>query len=157
MPEPVSGVDPWVIYEDRYSPGMGEVRVRVRLTNASDELLAQDGILTPDRVRGYETTALVDTGTTHTVVPAYVAQQLGLTVRDEILVQFADARLERAGLVGPLLIEIEGRRTHDAALVTGQEVLVGQTVLGKLDWSVDCRDQRLIQNPRHPSGPVFRI
>ena len=57
---------------------MGEVRVRVRLTNAVDEDLVRRGVLTPEQVRTYEADALVDTGAVRTVVPAKVAARLGL-------------------------------------------------------------------------------
>jgi clan AA aspartic protease len=157
MPEPVSGVQPWVYFEDRPRSAMGEVRVVVHLVNAADDALARRGLLAPDRIRTYETTALVDTGTTRTAVPSHVAERLGLAVRDDIWVQFADARPELLGVTEPLLVDIQGRRTDDEALITGDEVLIGQTVLEKMDWFVDCRGQRLIQNPRHPDGPIFRV
>lgn len=153
----VSSGQPWIIYEDRIRRGMGEVRVAVRLTNAVDEDLVRRGMLAPDQVRSYDTTALVDTGATHTIVPQEVFERLGLVVLHEIWVQFADGRAEMVGMTGPLRVEIQGRRALDEALVTGNDVLIGQTVLEKMDWSVDCRDQRLIQNPRHPNGPIFRI
>ena len=153
----VSSLPPWVYFEDRPRSAMGEVRVVVRLTNAIDEGLARRGLLAPDRVRSFETEGLVDTGTTRTARPAHIVQRLGLTARDEMWVQFADARPDLIGVTEPLLIDIRGRRTYDEALVMGNEVLIGQTVLEKMDWFVDCRGQRLIQNPRHPNGPIFRV
>ncbi|BAZ26827.1 hypothetical protein NIES4073_77410 [Kalymmatonema gypsitolerans NIES-4073] len=56
-----------------------------------------------------------------------------------------------------MIIEIEGGEATEAALVTGDEVLIGQTVLETLDLLVDCKNQRLIPNPKHPEYPVFRI
>jgi hypothetical protein len=38
------------------------------------------------------------------------------------------------------------------AMVLGDEVLVGQTALGKLDLMVDCAGQRLIPNPAFASA-----
>ena len=153
----MSGVRPWVYFEDRPRWAMGEVRVVVHLINAADDALARRGLVARDRVRTYETTALVDTGTTRTAVPPHVVERLGLAVRDELWVQFADARPELLGVTEPLLVDIQGRRTYDEALVTGADVLIGQTVLEKMDWFVDCRGQRLMQNPRHPNGPIFRV
>lgn len=57
----------------------------------------------------------------------------------------------------PVIIEIEGRETTEATLVTGNTVLIGQTVLETLDLLVDCKNQRLIPNPAHPNYPVMRI
>ena len=139
----MSGWHPWIYFEDRPRSG--------------DEGLARRGMLTPDQVRTYETEALVDTGATRTVVPQRVVQRLGLGIHSELTVQYADGRPEVVGVTEPLLVELQGRSTYDEALVTGNDVLIGQTVLEKMDWFVDCRGQRLIQNPRHPNGPVNRV
>lgn len=37
----------------------------------------------------------------------------------------------------PVIIELEGRETTEATLVTGDTVLIGQTVLETLDLLVD--------------------
>jgi predicted aspartyl protease len=54
-------------------------------------------------------------------------------------------------------LELEGRETTEATLVTGNTVLIGQTVLETLDLFVDCKKQRLVPNPEHPNYPVMRI
>jgi clan AA aspartic protease len=136
---------------------MGEVRVIVRLTNALDQGLARRGMLAPDQVRTYEAEALVDTGSVRTVVPQHVVQRLGLAVRSERTAQYADGRTEIVGLTEPLLVEVQGRDTLDEALVLGDDVLIGQTVLEKVDLFVDCEGRRLVQNPAHPAGPVSRV
>ena len=68
---------------------MGEVRVRVRLTNAVDEALARRGALRPDEVRSYEAEALVDTGAVRTVLPTQVAERLGLGERGRRVAEYA--------------------------------------------------------------------
>ena len=139
------------------SESMGEVRVQVKLTNAVDEDLVNRGLLNPNQLRVCETQALVDTGAVRSVLPMAIVQQLGLRIRGQQLAKYADGREEAVGLTGPVIIEIEGRETTEAALVTGDEVLIGQTVLETLDLIVDCKNQRLIPNPAHPDQPVFRI
>ncbi|HEY9779185.1 MAG TPA: clan AA aspartic protease [Leptolyngbyaceae cyanobacterium] len=139
------------------SESMGEVRVQVKLTNAVDEDLVNRGLLNPNQLRVCETQALVDTGAVRSVLPMAIVQQLGLRIRGQQLAKYADGREEAVGLTGPVIIEIEGRETTEAALVTGDEVLIGQTVLETLDLLVDCKNQRLIPNPAHPDQPVFRI
>ena len=139
------------------SEHMGAVRVPVKLTNATDEDLISRGLLNPDRLRVYETEALVDTGAVRTVVPMAIVQQLGLRIRAQQLAKYADGREEMVGITSPVIIEIMGRETTEAVLVTGDEVLIGQTVLETLDLLVDCKNQRLIPNPAHPDQPVFRI
>ncbi len=49
------------------------------------------------------------------------------------------------------------RDTVDNALVLGDEGLIGQTVLEKLDWLVDCARRRVIPNPAHPDQPITKI
>jgi hypothetical protein len=45
----------------------------------------------------------------------------------------------------------------EEALVLGDEVLIGQTVLEKLDLLVDCAKQKLVPNPAHPDQPVTKV
>jgi clan AA aspartic protease len=143
--------------ENWQSQEMGEVRVKVKLTNAIDEELVSRGLLNPNQLRHYETEALVDTGAVRTVISMNIAQQLGLRIRGQQLATYADGRQEMVGLTGAILVEIEGRETTEAALVTGDDVLIGQTVLEELDLLVDCKNHRLIPNPKNPDAPVFRI
>ena len=42
-------------------------------------------------------------------------------------------------------------------MVLGDEVLIGQTVLEKLDLLPDCTNHRLIPNPAHPDQPVSKV
>jgi len=50
-----------------------------------------------------------------------------------------------------------GRRTLEDGLVLGDEVLIGRTVLKKLDLLAACPDHRLIPNPEHPDQPVTKV
>lgn len=136
---------------------MGEVRVAVKLTNALDEALARRGQLTAAQVRIYETQALVDTGAVRSVLPIHVVQQLGLQIRGQRVAEYADGRQDIVGVTEPLIIELKYRDTLDEALVLGDEVLIGQTVLEKLDLLVDCATQQLIPNPAHPDQPVSKV
>lgn len=43
------------------------------------------------------------------------------------------------------------------AMVVGDEVLIGQTALEKLDLFVDYVNQRLVPNPAHPDQPVSKV
>jgi clan AA aspartic protease len=136
---------------------LGEVRVQVQLTNAIDEELHQCGQLEATLVRTYQAEALVDTGAVRCVLPSFVADQLGLRRVTRTVAQYTDGRFEEVDVAGPLLVTIMGRRTFEEALVLGDEVLIGQTALEKLDLLVDCHRQRLVPNPAHPDQPVFRV
>lgn len=136
---------------------MGEVRVAVKLTNALDEALVRRGQLAAAQVRVYETQALVDTGAVRSVLPIHVVQQLGLQIRGQRMAEYADGRQDIVGVTEPLIIELKYRDTLDEALVLGDEVLIGQTVLEKLDLLVDCATQQLVPNPAHPDQPVSKV
>src|SRR5437867_818546 len=136
---------------------MGEVKAKVKLTNGVDEALCRAQQLPPERVRNCETEAMVDTGAVRTVVPPQVVQQLGLPIRGQRMAEYADGRKESVAVTGPLIVEIMGRDTMEEALVLGDEVLIGQTVLEKLDLLADCHARRLIPNPAHPDQPVTKV
>jgi clan AA aspartic protease len=136
---------------------MAAVRVQIKLTNAINEALIRRGLLNSDMLRVCQTEALIDTGAVRTVLPQAIVTQLGLNIRSQQIAQFANGTEESVGLTEPVIIEIDGRETTEATLVTGNIVLIGQTVLETLDLLVDCRNQRLIPNPEHPKYPVLRI
>ena len=136
---------------------MGAVRTQVKLTNAIDEALVSRGMLAPRLLRECQKEALVDTGSVYLVISSKMVQQLGLRIIGQQVVKYADGRRETVGVTEAILVEIEGRRTTEDALVTGDEVLIGQVVLEKLDFLVDCKNQRLIPNPENPEYPVTYI
>ena len=136
---------------------MGEVRVRTKLTNALDEELHRQGHLSSDRVRTYEADAAVDTGAVRTILPVHVVQQLGLTIRGQRVAEYADGRQDVVDVTGPFVIAINDRDTLEEALVLGDEVLVGQTALEKMDLVVDCTNRRVMPNPAHPDQPVSKV
>ena len=136
---------------------IGAVKTQVKLTNAIDEALISRGLLAPRLLLECEIEALVDTGSVYLVISAEMVQQLGLRLIGQQLVKYADGRQETVGVTEAILIKIEGRRTTEDALVTGDEVLIGRVVLEKLDLLVDCRNQRLIGNPTNPNYPVTYI
>jgi hypothetical protein len=74
------------------------------------------------------------------------------------MAQYADGRMEEVDLTEGFVVEIMGRRTTEEALVVlGDEILIGQTVLEKLDLLPDCQRHRLVPNPAHPDQPVSKV
>ena len=136
---------------------MGEVRSQVKLTNATDQSLVRRGQLSSDQVRAYTADALVDTSAVRSVLPMHFVQQLGLAVVDRQVAEYADGRQDVVGVTEALDFDIDGRRTLDEALVLGDEVIVGQTVLEKLDLLMDCVNRRVVPNPAHPDQPVSKV
>lgn len=136
---------------------MGEVRVKVKLTNHSDEVLLRNGYITADRLRTYEADAMVDSGAVRTIIPQHVLQELGLETSGGEVAEYADGRKDSVRRTDAIRVRIMDRDTVDEALVLGDEVLIGQTVLEKLDLLIDCRERRLIRNPAHPDQPVSKV
>ena len=136
---------------------MGEVTVKVKLTNYADELMARRGQLAEDQVRFIEAEAIVDTGAVQSVLPAAIVKQLGLDRLSTQVAQYADGRQEEVDVTDVVTFEILGRKVKEEALVLGSEVLIGQITLETMDLLVDCPRQRVIGNPAHPDQPVFKI
>jgi clan AA aspartic protease len=136
---------------------MGEVRVKVKLTNAFDEGLARRGKISEKEIRRYEADALVDTGAVSSVVPANVMKQLGVLSIGSRVAEYADGRKDTVDLTEPIKFDIIGRETIESAMVLGDEVIIGQTVLEVIDMFVDYNNQKLIPNPAHPDQPVVKI
>lgn len=136
---------------------MGEVRVKVRLTNAADQANARRGIIPPAEVRSMDVEAVVDTGAVRCVMPAKIMQQLGLAAASRRQARYADGRSEEVDVTEPVRIELEGRPTYEDCLVLGDEVLIGQTALESTDLFVDCVNGRLVPNPAHPNSVVMPV
>ncbi len=136
---------------------MGEVRVKVKLTNALDRALARRGKISENEIRTYEADALVDSGAVSSVVPQNVMQQLGLQSDGQRVAEYADGRNDVVDLTEPITFDIIGRKTTEGAMVLGDEVIIGQTVLEVLDLLVDCNSHKVIPNPAHPDQPVVKI
>lgn len=136
---------------------MSEVQVDTRLTNMSDWELARKAKLPESDMRSVICQAVVDTGAVMSVVPQNVVDSLGLEVARSATVRMAGGASEKVGVVHGLLVSILDRETEENACVMGDEVLIGQTVLEKLDLLVDCANQRVIGNPEHPDGPLLRV
>jgi len=56
-----------------------------------------------------------------------------------------------------MTIEMMGRQTSEEAMIVGTPILIGVTVLEKLDLIVDCHRQRLAPNEGTQDQPVFRV
>lgn len=136
---------------------MGEVRVKVKITNAVDEGMARRGLLAKEEIRSYEADAMVDTGAVSPVLPSFVVKKLGLAILDETNVELGDSSVITVDMTEPVRLEANGRSAWLTALVTGNEVLLGQMFLEATDMQVDCLRQKLITNPAHPDQPVLKL
>ena len=130
---------------------------KLTLENVVDRGNAATGLIRPDQVRRVEVEALVDTGATTLVLPADIAEKLGVTFRDRKTAVMADGSLSEVARVTGLYIEILGRdMTGDALVVpAGATPLIGQVQLEMLDLIVDPRSQEIRTNPRSPDVHMY--
>ena len=136
---------------------MGQIHVQVTLTNYREALLARLGQLDASQVHRYETEALIDTGAVRSVLPPAVADRLGLLRLDRTEAKYANSGNEEVDVTEVFTVEIFGRRTMTTAMVLGEHVLLGVTVLEELDFALDPARQRLMPNQGTWDQPVFRI
>lgn len=134
-----------------------EVKVKIKLTNNVDDVMVWRGLLPKEQVRALEIEGVVDTGAVSLTLPPHVVEQLGLTRISKQVAQYVDGRLDEVDVTEAVQVQILGRKTSKEAMVLGDEILIGQTVLEKTDLLVDCYRQQLIPNPAHPNQPVMKV
>ena len=136
---------------------MGQVHVRVVLTNHREAVMARLGQLDASRVHRYETEALIDTGAVRSTIPAAVAERLGLFRLRKTEAKYADGRVEEVDMTEAVTVEILGRETEMNPMILGEQILLGVMVLEGLDMMVDCNRNRLVPYQGTWDQPVFRI
>ena len=136
---------------------MGQVHVQVILTNHREAVMARLGRLDPNQVHRYETAARIDTGAVRSTIPSAIADRLELFRIEHTDAKYADGRVEEVDMTEAMTIEILGRRTVASAMVLGEQILLGVTVLEELDLMVDCNRTRLVPYQGTWDHPVFRV
>ena len=121
---------------------MGLIYQDIRLSNAARPELEE-----------MDAKALVDSGANDLCIPRQVALQLKLDPVEQRIVTLADGRREKVDYVGPVLVEVFGRRAFTGAMVMGETVLLGAIPMEAMDVLIDPRRQKLIPNPDHPNIP----
>jgi hypothetical protein len=91
------------------------------------------------------------------VIPASVANQLGLTTSGSVNVRYADGRRGNRDMARRVRLSYGGRSSTFDAIVEPSRVsaLIGAIVLEALDMLVDCTNQRLV--PRDPHQIISEI
>jgi clan AA aspartic protease len=125
---------------------MGTVYANIELSN----LLRGD--LTPVNID-----ALVDSGAINLCIPEIVQRELGLEIVRKRVVQMADGSLVECGVVEPVSVRFENRRTTTTALVIGDEVLLGAIPMQDMDVLIDPRNERLIVPPERPNFALSKV
>jgi predicted aspartyl protease len=142
---------------NRKDDKMGAVYVTAKLSNAGDIELADRGLMGKDEIRTWTGEALVDPGSTLSIIPTNIAERLGLRSHRQATGIFADGNRVSCGVSLGVRFEIDGRDTSQDACIMGDAVVIGQTVLESTDLLVDCVNRKVIPNPAHPDGPALRL
>ena len=137
--------------------GMKRFSVDVELTNDADLVRAERGGIPPGQVRRTRIRGVVDTGATRLVIPEAVAKLLGLEIKGDVRVRYADGRMAQRAVVQRVRLSYGGRDSIFNAVVEPdrESALIGAIVLEDLDFLVDCAHQTLV--PRDPNHIVSEI
>ena len=125
---------------------MGTVYATLQLSNP----------LRPD-LSPIQVEALVDSGAVNLCVPDAVRRELGFDIDDSRIVEMADSSLVEVGVVTPVNIRFESRRTTTLALVIGDEVSLGAIPMQDMDVLIDPRNERLILPPDRPNFALSKV
>jgi aspartyl protease family protein len=138
---------------------MGKVMEKIKLTNDYELAQAEAGTLDVSSVRTVEIEALVDTGATMMMLPADIVAHLGVPIRGQRKVRYADSRIEEVPWVSGIRIDVRGRSAVVSALVgvAGSTALLGQIPLEEMDFIVDPKSRELRPNPSSPDAPVLDL
>ena len=140
---------------------MRRITAPLTLTNHRDEILAEAGVIPPERVRRLEVEdAVIDRGAMRLALPQEVVERLGLPRLGTLPVTYANAQREIRPLVGEVKVHLQGREDVFTALVLprGARILVGAIVLETLDWDVDMDKGRLVSgHPESPDKPLVEL
>jgi predicted aspartyl protease len=138
-------------------PTMGRFSVDIDLANDQDITRAEAGDISSDKVRRVRVRGVVDSGVTRLVIPASIAQQLGLQPSGTVSVRYADGRTAQRSIVQRVHLSLLGRESTFNAIVEPdrESALIGAIVLEDLDFLVDCTTGRLV--PRDPNQIVSEI
>jgi len=136
---------------------MGGFSVEVELANNDDLIRATYGLILPEQVRRARNRGVIDTGTTRLVLPALVAQQLGLETAGASTVRYADGRTAERTIVKGVHLTYGGRESVFTAImeIDRESALIGAIVREDLDFLVDYIGQRLV--PRDPKQIVSEL
>ena len=131
---------------------VGRFSVEIELANYDDVVVAERGLLAPDKVRRLRIQGLVDSGATRLVLPQKAAKTLGLRESGKVKVKYANGSRAERPQVKAVNLKLMGRESvFDATVEPKRDTaLIGAIVLEALDFLVDCTNQRLY--PRDPES-----
>lgn len=138
---------------------VGQVHIKVTVTNSRDEALASAGHLPAESVRSTTISrVLVDTGALQLCLPVEIVAQLGLRLAREVEVMTA-AGPTTMRIMRDVELEVLGRSGafECIELPAGTMPLLGAVPMEVLGLQPDLQNQRLIQLPEHGPGTYHLV
>jgi clan AA aspartic protease len=125
---------------------MGFVETEITLVNVKDEVRAEDGTISIDKVRKETVQATVDTGAMSLIITEEIYQKLGLSQVGDISANLADGRRLPCKVTSDVRIFCNNRRTVvEAVVIPGaKRILLGVLPLEGMDLMVDPKKQTLV-------------
>lgn len=125
---------------------MGRTMVTFDVASNDDLVLESNGYKKPEDVRRLSINGIVDTGATKLVVSRKVAEALGLTMKGQATVKYADSRKAVRDIMGDIEVTIMGRKGRFTAVIEEDrpDALIGAIVLEELDLLVDSAKHCLV-------------
>jgi len=105
-------------------------------------------------IEAIDAKALVDSGALELCIPKHLAIQLKLETVEQREITTADGAKHLVDYVGPVRVEMFGRKAITGALVVGDEVLLGAVPMETMDVLIDPRRMQVIPNPDNPNVPA---
>jgi len=138
---------------------MGIIYADITLQNSTDVEMHRRGVLPSEQVRQMNVKALVDTGALTLTINDKIANQLNLSVQDQVVTELADGTRGKGDLVGPVNVRFDNRITSCLALVLpdATEVLLGAIPMEGMDVVIDPRLERLTVHPDRPFTALMKV
>ncbi|MBC8203967.1 aspartyl protease family protein [bacterium] len=129
---------------------MGHVKAKINIINTYDQICAEKGLITSDKIRQIEIEGLVDTGATNICLPISVIEQLGLRKAGEKEIRTANGKVIRR-LFQDAWITILNRFCTQLVVELPDDCppLIGVTILEELDLVPNPAKETLEYNPEH--------
>ncbi len=130
---------------------MSEIVDSVTLTNYFDLRLKEP------QVRSVKTECVIDPKVISLMLPASLVEKLGLLVAHKQTTRLPDLSWQEVTVTFPVMIELQGRKTTEEAIIWGEQVRIGRTILAKTDLVIDNGQQSVAPNPAHFGQVIIKV
>jgi hypothetical protein len=130
--------------------------VRVTLANGLEAIQARQGEIAAEAVRRLEARALIDTTDVVRLIPQALAEQLGLPICRRGI-WYPDGAWREGEVAEFLSVELWGRPASMDALVMGEELRLGFTLLGQTDLRFDDKSGLIVPHVGTWKHMLFRV